>query len=657
MEPAQKRLFFVAPSDLIQGLVHDFVTLIAPYATHDARSTSPSKVPVQSPRPKFPSNYPVNYPVNYFVNTRRLAARTMLGCALPATLASIAFASDGTSVPSRVRAWQNAPGYWPTIIQQVESLGQASQIAAHSLDGVITGPWGYAISIRPDGTLGCVGNFPCGPCANLPTNPLPFVTIAAGPRAAGAIDSSGAVSTFGVSSASCFQPQHLPPTDLGACLKLSAGNNHFLALRTDGAVRAWGVPDTSGYNVHLVPPDAATATDIAAFGSTNLVLRPNGTIFGWGLSTPLTGAPANLTQVTDIALGGSHTIVLRADGSVVCWGGTNSSGQTTVPANLLEVPVVSVHAGEKISAALRADGSLVTWGFPGNMPALPPVRSVALGTFFSSVIVEADCNENGVDDTTELAGNDCNANGVHDACDIYFDRLEDCDGNGIGDSCSAEEAVALSSPVLSPFGYGTLSTWTIPAAKRALYPVTLRVKAFGDLGGGAELCLVRVGSTLVETYTQAPDCTVVDWRTITVPASVFNAAIDANGAVAISATGTIAVDPNGCFYGTRVQFDLAYITNTPADCNANGLLDVCEIAGGYAVDANKNGIIDLCETSDAGCVGDIDRDGEVGSADLSLLLAAWSNPKTAAEADLTGDGIIDGMDLGTLLEAWGACAP
>ena len=583
---------------------------------------------------------------------RRVAAT----CAALALAPSVLAGGEST-VPGRVRAWQNTPGYPPSIIQQVESLGQASQIAAHSLDGVITGPWGYAISIRPDGTLGCWGNFPCGPCANLPTNPLPFVTIAAGPRAAGAIDSSGAVSTFGLSSASCFQPQHLPPADLGACAKLAAGNNHFLALRTDGAVRAWGVPDTSGYNVHLVPADAAVATDIAAFGSTNLVLRPNGTIFGWGLATPLNGAPANLTQVTDIALGGTHTVVLRADGSVLCWGGTNSSGQTTVPANLLAVPVVSVHAGEKISAALRADGSLVTWGFPGNMPALPPVRSVALGTFFSSVIVEADCNGNGVDDTTELAGNDCNANGVHDACDIALDRLEDCDGNGIGDSCSAEEAVALASPVLSPFGYGVQSTWTIPAAKRALYPVTLRVNAFGDLGGGAEQCLVRVGSTLVDTYTNAPDCTLDDWRTITVPASVFNAAIDANGAVAISATGTIAVDPNGCFYGTRVQFDLAYITNTPADCNANGLLDVCEIAGGYATDANKNGVIDSCESSDAGCTGDIDRDGMVGSADLSLLLAAWSNPKAAAEADLTGDGIVDGMDLGTLLEAWGACTP
>lgn len=588
---------------------------------------------------------------------RRLRRAVCAGIAAPLALAPAALAAGDPPVPNRVRAWQNAPGYWTTIIQQVESLGQSSGLAAHSLNGVITGPWGYAVNIRPDGTLGCVGNLACGPCANLPTNPLPFIAIAAGPRAVGAIDSSGAVSTFGLSSASCFQSQHLPPADLGACAKLAAGNSHFLALRTDGAVRAWGVPDTSGYNVHLVPAAAAIATDIAAFGSTNLVLRPNGTIFGWGLATPLNGAPANLTQVTDIALGGTHTVVLRADGSVACWGGTNSSGQTTVPAGLLAVPVVSVHAGESISAALRADGSLVTWGFPGNMPALPPVRSVALGSFFSSVVVEADCNGNGVDDTTELAGNDCNANGVHDACDIALDRLEDCDGNGVGDSCSAEEAVALASPVLSPFGYGVQSTWTIPAAKRALYPVRLRVKAFGDLGSGAEQCLVRVGPTLVDTYSQGPDCAVVDWRTITVPASAFNAAIDASGTVAISATGTIAVDPNGCFYGTSVQFDLAYTTNTPADCNANGLLDTCEIAGGYAADANNNGIIDSCESSLGGCTGDIDRDGTVGSADLALLLAAWGNPKAAAEADLTGDGVVDAADLGTLLEAWGACAP
>ncbi|MFM7261711.1 MAG: hypothetical protein ACKO3W_14025, partial [bacterium] len=182
---------------------------------------------------------------------RRIAA-TCAALALASSAASSASAGGEPSVPGRVRAWQNAPGYWTTIIQQVESLGPASGLAAHSLDASITSPWGYAVNIRPNGTLGCAGNFACGPCANLPTNPLPFVTIAAGPRAAGAIDSSGAVTTFGLSSTSCFQPQHLPPADLGACAKLAAGNSHFLALRTDGSVRAWGVPDTSGYNVHLV---------------------------------------------------------------------------------------------------------------------------------------------------------------------------------------------------------------------------------------------------------------------------------------------------------------------------------------------------------------------------------------------------------------------
>ena len=569
-------------------------------------------------------------------------------------LASNALAGGEPPVPGRVRAWNvNVPA---SIVTQVQSLGSASSIAVRSTEAT-SSLWGYAIAIKPDGSLACVGNLACSPCANLPMSGLPFVSLATGARVAAAVDSSGTVFTFGAPSTSCFVAEHSAPADLGACRKVVGGSNHFIALRTDGVVRAWGVPDTSGYNVHLVPAGVTTALDVTTFNSTNLIVRPDGTVFGWGLATPLTGMPANLSQVTKVALGGSHGIALRADNSVLCWGTTNTGGQLTVPATASAVPIESVHAGERNCAVLRADGSILVWGFPSAAPALPPVRSLALGYYANAVVVEADCNENGVDDANELAGNDCNANGVHDACDIALDRLEDCDGNGIGDSCSAEEAVALASPVLSPFGYGVQSTWTIPAAKRALYPVMLRVNAFGDLGGGAEQCLVRVGSTLVDTYTNAPDCTLDDWRTITVPASVFNAAIDANGAVAISATGTIAVDPNGCFYGTRVQFDLAYITNTPADCNANGLLDVCEIAGGYAIDANKNGVIDSCESSDNGCAGDIDRDGEVGSADLSLLLAAWSNPKAAAEADLTGDGIVDGMDLGTLLEAWGACTP
>lgn len=89
----------------------------------------------------------------------------------------------------------------------------------------------------------------------------------------------------------------------------------------------------------------ATATAypiaIAAGDYHSLVLRPDGTVVGWGDNrygqTDGTRAGSN---VVAIAAGGKHSLALRADGSIVAWG-WNSSGQTNVPVavNLLNLPV------------------------------------------------------------------------------------------------------------------------------------------------------------------------------------------------------------------------------------------------------------------------------------------------------------------------------
>ena len=52
---------------------------------------------------------------------------------------------------------------------------------------------------------------------------------------------------------------------------------------------------------------------------------------------------------------------------------------------------------------------------------------------------------------------------------------------------------------------------------------------------------------------------------------------------------------------------------------------------------------------------DLNGDGVVNGADLSILLAAWGAcpPKAACPADLDGNGAVDGADLATLLAAWG----
>ncbi|MCP4837408.1 MAG: DUF922 domain-containing protein [Phycisphaera sp.] len=55
----------------------------------------------------------------------------------------------------------------------------------------------------------------------------------------------------------------------------------------------------------------------------------------------------------------------------------------------------------------------------------------------------------------------------------------------------------------------------------------------------------------------------------------------------------------------------------------------------------------------ADCPADLDGDGDVGSADMGILLAAWGTD--ASIADLDEDGTVTGSDLALILASWGAC--
>ena len=63
----------------------------------------------------------------------------------------------------------------------------------------------------------------------------------------------------------------------------------------------------------------------------------------------------------------------------------------------------------------------------------------------------------------------------------------------------------------------------------------------------------------------------------------------------------------------------------------------------------------LCSDCDT-CPGDFGEDGEVGGADLAILLDQWGCTGEDCTADLDGNGTVDGLDLMTILCNWGACS-
>jgi hypothetical protein len=53
------------------------------------------------------------------------------------------------------------------------------------------------------------------------------------------------------------------------------------------------------------------------------------------------------------------------------------------------------------------------------------------------------------------------------------------------------------------------------------------------------------------------------------------------------------------------------------------------------------------------CPSDLNGDGRVSGADLTVLLSFWGFP---GQGDLDGNGTVGGSDIGILFGDWGPCA-
>ena len=94
-----------------------------------------------------------------------------------------------------------------------------------------------------------------------------------------------------------------------------------------------------------------------------------------------------------------------------------------------------------------------------------------------------------------------------------------------------------------------------------------------------------------------------------------------------------------------------------ADCNSDGIVDYGQLLDGTFEDANANGVPDCC---DAGvdcdpCLADLNDDGIVNGADISVLLGFWGLTGKGVAGDIVPDGTVNGADLAAVLGSWGEC--
>jgi formylglycine-generating enzyme required for sulfatase activity len=278
---------------------------------------------------------------------------------------------------------------------------------------------------------------------------------------------------------------------------------------------------------------------------------------------------------------------------------------------------------------------------------------------------EPDCNNNGIPDACDIASGlsrdadqdgspdecefDCNHNGLPDDYDIATSASADCNLNGIPDECE-DGSVSAVTGSMGRFGNGVIASGTLTAMRASITPVTVTVRARGDLNGTTEFAVVKFANTTVANFFVAggTDCpSGYDSETYTLSATAWNNMVAASpsGNVAVTVTGSPLVDANQCANGF-VEVLVSY-KSSRYDCNGDGLSDLCQIASGALPDCNQNGVPDACDIS-AGTVADIDQNGipDTCQPDCNAngLPDAYELSRGLA-ADCNGNGKPDSCDI------------
>ncbi|MEO7600133.1 MAG: immunoglobulin domain-containing protein [Opitutus sp.] len=220
------------------------------------------------------------------------------------------------------------------------------------------------------------GNFDAPP-SPVPADLINIVSVAAGAGHWLALKPDGTLVAWGDNT----YGQATVPAGLNDVVGIAAGNYCSYALKADGSVKAWG---DGSFQQLQVPAGLNNAVAIVAGQAHALALKADGTVVGWGWNQQFQATPPlDLRNVVGIFAGQNNSFAWRADGTAVGWG-DNVFNQTLVPA--IVTNVVAIASGEDFAIALRSDGTVVGWGtsYSGanKVPAgVTNVVSIAAGLY------------------------------------------------------------------------------------------------------------------------------------------------------------------------------------------------------------------------------------------------------------------------------------
>lgn len=200
-------------------------------------------------------------------------------------------------------------------------------------------------------------------------------------------------------------------------VKIGAGDGTACAVMDNGTVRCWGKNDIGGRGTEPGTDDAATpievpgitdAVDIVMGGDSGssgdlaCVWTKTTKVWCWGSSSLIPNNTAKslprevpaLEGVVSIALGGGTGYVVKPDGTVWGWGspafnaladGTTSGGADKPPTQIAGLAGAKmVSAGQNHGCALLGDGTVSCWGYVRTKQLPTAIAGVAGATYLYS---------------------------------------------------------------------------------------------------------------------------------------------------------------------------------------------------------------------------------------------------------------------------------
>lgn len=234
-----------------------------------------------------------------------------------------------------------------------------------------------------------------------------WASINAGYWSANAVKTDGSLWTWGRGQYGRLGLGNLTnyssPVQVGALTDwsvMNGGQHHILAIKTDGTLWVWGNNGDGrlGLGSGLVsgskssPVQVGALSDWASISGGNqhsLAVKTDGSLWAWGTNStayPVLGdgtviaksSPIQIGSLTDwasVSAGGGKSHAIKTDGSLWSWGrgvgGRLALGNTTSYSSPVQVGALldwsTVDgAGSERGAAFKTDGTIWTWGSGGS---------------------------------------------------------------------------------------------------------------------------------------------------------------------------------------------------------------------------------------------------------------------------------------------------